>query len=168
MANAAKALTAAVTGAVMYLVIAPPIADNFSTLTLPRAEIFLSVSLSSLFSFATSASVYWTARCNLLNSCSLIAPILTASLASSSCFFCSSSFFLVVSRMLLSFSCFCFHRSTLEESYFKFLLIAARSRCCSFKSELRDLIEASSSVVSSPSLIFRPLIASAISLTSLT
>ena len=152
----------------MYLVIAPPMADNLLTSIFPKADILLSVCFNSSFSFATSASVYWTARCIFLNSCSLTVPSLTPSLASSSCFFCSSNFFLVVSKMPFNLSCFCFHKSTLEESYFKFLLIAARSLCCSLRSELRDLIEDSSSVVSRPSLIFRPLIASAITLTSLT
>ena len=150
----------------MYLVKAEPIEESLLTSTFPNSEILLPVSFKSLFSFATSASVYWTARCIFLNSCSETVPSLTPSLASSSCFFCSSNFFFVVSSMALSFSCFCFHKSTFVESYLRFLLTAARSLCCSFKSELRDLREASSSVVSRPSLIFRPLIASAISLTS--
>ena len=80
-------MPAATIGAVTYFVNLLPTPASLSHLALPSSSIFVLVFLSSVFNFETSASAYSTALSSFLNSDSLIAPTLTASLASSNfCF----------------------------------------------------------------------------------
>ena len=143
-----------------------PTPASLSHLALPSSSILVLVLLSSVFSFETSASAYSTALLSFLNSDSLIAPTLTASLASSNFCFWSSNFFLVESKTSFNLVCLFFHKSIFEESYLSLWLIAFKSACCSFNSALTLPKDSLSSVASSPNLMFKPFIVSAIRLTS--